>query len=704
MNIQNLCPHCMREMKDNTMKFCPRCGKNLTDKKNDPHQLQPFSFLKNKYLVGKVIGQGGFGITYIGMDTTLEMRVAIKELYPTGFCSRDTSTTTMVTIYDKKNADTIKKWQDSFLDEAKCLGKCSGLSGVVDVKEFFIENNTAYIILEYLDGMDLGQYRKAKGGTITADILLPAIEPVIIALGKVHEQGLIHRDISPDNIKCLHTGEMKLLDFGAARDYASNDEKSLSIVLKRGYAPEEQYRSKGKQGPWSDVYSLAGTIYKCLTGVTPPEAMDRMRMDELKCPSALGVELPVRVENALLKAMSVYAEDRFQSMEEFHAALYGEKTQKIPMAVKKPETTEFSNVTDGVSCKKRTGTGSIKHSESLTGNTAPRKKEKKKSSSAGIIAAAVIFVVIACAALGTLFVFKDKVLGTMTAIGQKTSADEKIDVSENVSKKTSAEKLETEIDVEVETEEKIEADVNTNEAGDFSIIVLADDTIAITGYNGEEEELLIPEKLNGKRVSLIRSLETDTVEKLTIPGCVIAVDENAVVSSSIEKITLRDGMVSLNDGAFAECEKLKEINIPKTIDYIGSAVFPKQFIEMQSESRGIYYVDGIALAIKEGETEFKWSNHTRGVAGDFWKIFHGSEELEIDTLQIPDGVEFIGKGAFRCVHALTIEVPESVVEIGKYSLGCDADKEPYSDTVLYVESGSEAEMYANENNIPFEIN
>ncbi len=341
MDLNRLCPHCLREINENNGgQFCPYCGKNPKEITEVQHQLKPLSILAGKYLVGDVLGEGGFGITYVGYDINLEMRVAVKEFYPNGFVTRESNSTPAVTIYTGSNESSVQKWRDSFIKEARALAKCSHLSGVVGVKDFFQENNTAYIILEYLEGTDLKNYVKSQGGRVAVDWLLKGIEPVIRALEEVHKQGIIHRDISPDNIRLLPDGSMKLMDFGAARDYGGSGEKSLSIMLKPGYAPEEQYRSKGEQGPWTDIYALGGTIYRCITGVTPPESMDRIRKDELQKPSALGVQISSRTENAIMKAMAVYSENRYQSIPEFHKDLYAEPNGNAPVrpVTKKPDT------------------------------------------------------------------------------------------------------------------------------------------------------------------------------------------------------------------------------------------------------------------------------------------------------------------------------------------------------------------------------
>ncbi len=323
MDISKMCPGCMQKVEHrDSMGICPHCGYDLNQMKAEPHQMQPFTILAGKYLVGKVIGEGGFGISYLGFDLNLELVVAIKEFYPNGFVTRESNVTTMVSMYAGKNEADVSKWREGFINEARNLAKFSNLNGIVEVRDFFNENGTAYIVMEYIEGITLKQYLKQNGGKISVSKTFEMMEPVIRALSKVHDAGIIHRDISPDNIMITKYGGMKLLDFGAAREFAGNAEKSLSIMLKPGYAPEEQYRSRGKQGPWSDVYALTATIYKCITGVTPVESMERMREDTLKSPRELGVSISDAQNTAVMQGMAVYAENRFQSMNALYMALY----------------------------------------------------------------------------------------------------------------------------------------------------------------------------------------------------------------------------------------------------------------------------------------------------------------------------------------------------------------------------------------------
>lgn len=334
MDINKLCPGCMREVEDRDQtSFCPHCGYDFKNPQVSPHQLQPFSILKGKYVIGRVIGEGGFGITYLGYDLMLEIPVAIKEFYPNGFVTREANVTPQVTIFAGNNAADIEKWRNGFIKEARSLAKFTNLEGIVKVQEFFNENETAYIVMEYVDGITVKSYLKQNGGKLPVEQVLQMMKPVIQSLAKVHETGIIHRDISPDNIMITSSGGMKLLDFGAARDVSGAAEKSLSVMLKPGYAPEEQYRTRGNQGSWSDVYALCATIYKCISGITPVESMERMRNDSLKRPSELGIMMEPYQEEALMAGMAVYAENRIQNMSALHDMLYTPRVVQSPLVM-----------------------------------------------------------------------------------------------------------------------------------------------------------------------------------------------------------------------------------------------------------------------------------------------------------------------------------------------------------------------------------
>ena len=315
-------------------EVCPHCG-YAGEGERLPHVLRPGTILKDQYLLGEPLGQGGFGITYIARDLNLDIRVAIKEYYPNGFANRNVESSDLVTITDERLIIDVQKGKDSFLKEARTLARFRGTPGIVDVLHFFEANNTAYIVMEYLDGETLGH--RLKRELFTADEIFQLMDPVFNTLEKIHMQDVVHRDISPDNIMIMPDGSLKLMDFGAARLMNYVDQRSVSVVLKAGYAPLEQYSTKGEQGPWTDVYALCATIYKCITGKTPADPHDRLMGEAVPWPSELGLPISVRQENALKQGMAIFQKDRFQTIGELRSTLRKEDSGSMESG---PITTE----------------------------------------------------------------------------------------------------------------------------------------------------------------------------------------------------------------------------------------------------------------------------------------------------------------------------------------------------------------------------
>jgi len=314
----HLCLGCMSIKGD--AKVCPFCNwKEGTDALS-PQHLQPGSILHHKYLIGKALGQGGFGITYLAYDLQLEMKLAIKEYMPRDFATRHTGNKE-ISVFTGDYKTHYDHGLKKFLEEAKILAKYSTLPGIISVKDYFEENNTAYLVMYYLEGIDLKNYLEQLGGKTSFDIAISILMPIMDALKVIHKDGLLHRDVSPDNIYVTSTGDIKLLDFGAARHAFHEQNRSMSVILKPGYAPEEQYRSRGRQGPWTDVYAVAATLYRMIVGQIPPDSLDRLERDTLLRPSSLGVQIPPHAEMALMTALSIRGQDRFQSIEEFQNAL-----------------------------------------------------------------------------------------------------------------------------------------------------------------------------------------------------------------------------------------------------------------------------------------------------------------------------------------------------------------------------------------------
>ena len=306
------CNNCQREIGDRSV--CPFC--QTVQQNTQPYHLPVGTMIGGKYRIESVLGEGGFGVTYLAQDTLLERKVAIKEYFPHGYSYRDTTVSNTVTFSAGSRGEQFARGKARFLNEARTVAKFSNEPGIVDIRDFVEQFNTAYIIMEYLDGETLKE-RLKKVGRIVPQTIIMMLTPIIAALEKIDTAGVIHRDISPDNIMVLKNGSLKLMDFGAAKEYTS-DQQTMAVMLKKGYAPIEQYLSNGKQGPWTDVYALCATIYRCITGKTPDEAPDRINQDPLLPPSQLGVNIPPALEQALLYGLAVHKEDRCPDMKTLH--------------------------------------------------------------------------------------------------------------------------------------------------------------------------------------------------------------------------------------------------------------------------------------------------------------------------------------------------------------------------------------------------
>ena len=311
-----VCYNCFREK--SSYGPCPFCGYDPSDaEKKYPLALKPGSILNVRYIVGRVIGQGGFGITYIAQDYQTKERVAIKEYFPSEFAGRSGAQSS-IQVHSEDQKENFEYGKAQFLQEAKTLAAFIGDEHIVRIYSYFEENNTAYFVMEYVDGYALDKYMAQKGGRLSVDEATRLLLPLMQSLDKVHAKGIIHRDIAPDNIIITKDGTAKLIDFGAARYSTGEKSKSLDVILKHGFAPKEQYMRRGRQGPFTDIYALAATYYYAITGKVPPDAIERTEDDNLFPPSSLGIKIPEGTEDALFKALEVNASRRYQSMHDFY--------------------------------------------------------------------------------------------------------------------------------------------------------------------------------------------------------------------------------------------------------------------------------------------------------------------------------------------------------------------------------------------------
>ncbi len=284
-----------------------------------PLALPAGSVLAGQYVIDKVLGQGGFGITYAATDHKTDTKVAVKEFFPESMATRTQSVS--VTPFSGDIGESFQYGKTCFLQEAETLAQFIGNENIVKIHCYFEENGTAYFVMDFVEGTSFDRYIKDKGGKISYEETEKYLIPVMDALHAVHNKGIVHRDVTPDNIYITKDGVVKLLDFGAARYSLGDKSRSLDVVLKHGFAPKEQYTRRGRQGPFTDVYALGATFYFALTGKRPPDSIERLDEDNLVPPSTLGVSIPKSAEEAILRAMAVNPQGRFQTMQEFKNAL-----------------------------------------------------------------------------------------------------------------------------------------------------------------------------------------------------------------------------------------------------------------------------------------------------------------------------------------------------------------------------------------------
>ena len=321
------CPCCFQEY-DSEYGICPHCGYSMEDRVPDTYCLFPGTEIADRYIIGGILGLGGFGITYRAWDKKLETVVAVKEYFPSGMVNRLPGSESVVLAAAKRQGE-VEYNKKRFLDEARNLARFNTHSHIVNVSDYFEANNTAYIVMEYLDGKTLSKTVQDQGRLLTSDVCLTIACGVCEALRAIHAANILHRDVSPDNIFLCSNGNIKLIDFGAARFAAAQDTR-LTIVVKPGFAPPEQYERINRQGPWTDIYALGATLYYALTGQRPTESTDRKVRDDMLAPDAVNPNIPEDLSTAVMRAMAVDIPYRYHSVDEFEQTLLKQK-KAIPV-------------------------------------------------------------------------------------------------------------------------------------------------------------------------------------------------------------------------------------------------------------------------------------------------------------------------------------------------------------------------------------
>ena len=386
------CQSCFHEYEGTA---CPHCG--YPEKgQNASHQLPVGTVLRERYQIGRCLGQGGFGITYLAWDKLMQQTVAVKEFYPSGTVFRKSATSTAVECGTEEIVPHYEYSKERFLREANALVRFKDIPEVVDILDFARENNTAYIVMEFVRGLDLKKYIAMRGGKLTVEETFRILKPVMEALAKVHKAGIVHRDISPDNIILDPMGGAKLLDFGAVRtvgDPKVDKEltQSTEAIIKHGFAPLEQYNARGSLGPWTDEYAMCATVWYCLAGTVPEEVT--IRMTEGTDPDWSSIEgLPEHQRKALEKGISCRAKDRYRSMDELLAALFPGEVPEVSPEEEKPEEKK----PELPKAEKEKPAPTVKKAKAPAGS---KEKEPAKKRTWIIAAAAVLLLLIAAVAL-----------------------------------------------------------------------------------------------------------------------------------------------------------------------------------------------------------------------------------------------------------------------------------------------------------------
>lgn len=330
MDINSLCINCFQPTGGE--EVCMNCGFVQSDKPRQLSHLYPHTVLRGRYVIGKVINNGGMGVVYKAYDLKLETVVAIKELFPTqnSVVSRVPGTLNVLPVNEEREKQFINL-KKKFIADAQTIARFTNCDSIVHIYDIFEENNTAYIVMEYLEGKTLSNYLKENDDKVDFITALNIMVPVMEALKAVHAKNIIYRDVTPDNIFVCDDNRVKLIDFSSA--CFMNTDKEVDngeIVKKPGFTPPELYRTKGKVGDYTDIYSVGAVLYSMLTGLVPEESIDRQERDKLESPSKLGVQIPSYADKSIMKAMALREGARFKRMDDFIRAIQGKKKANYP--------------------------------------------------------------------------------------------------------------------------------------------------------------------------------------------------------------------------------------------------------------------------------------------------------------------------------------------------------------------------------------
>lgn len=325
----NLCPNCFAE---GVYQSCPHCNYSALSQADNHLILPPGTLLQGRYLLGRVLGAGGFGVTYLVKDSQSGEKRAIKEYLPVQLAVRDKQSGIVYPSSDT-NLETYQHGLSVFRQEAQVLRAFEGNPSIVQVYDYFESNGTGYFVMEYLDGVNLKALIRSMNGRAPLPLATEILRNMAHVLQGVHQKGMLHRDVSPENIFVTKQGQPKLIDFGATRFFVGERSQSLSVILKPGFAPPEQYSSRGNQGPWTDLYALCATFYSAVCGQGIPDAPDRLAGAIVPPIHLMVPEIPEALDASIQRGLSLDWRQRPQSMGQFLAELGADSSPAAPLPV-----------------------------------------------------------------------------------------------------------------------------------------------------------------------------------------------------------------------------------------------------------------------------------------------------------------------------------------------------------------------------------
>ena len=312
----NLCYGCMNPLEDG-IEICPECGYHL-GAPHLPSYLAPGVTLNDRYIIGKLKSYNGESADYIAFDTITETKVIVKEYMPDTLCTREKDSNEI--SVNPNCMPQYKTFLSEFAELNKILSKMRTLNHINAAIDMFGENNTAYVVFGYLEGMTIGEYLKMNAGELDWEEVKKLFPPIFTTLSLVHNAGLVHRGISPENIIITDSGELKLTGFCISDARTANTE--LASEIYNGYAAPEQYNSNNWQGTWTDVYGISALLYRILTGVVPTDATSRISNDNLIEPAQLNPNIPRNVSKVIMNGMNMNGEMRVQTITELVTQLF----------------------------------------------------------------------------------------------------------------------------------------------------------------------------------------------------------------------------------------------------------------------------------------------------------------------------------------------------------------------------------------------